>query len=144
MIVFFYGTDVKRQRNEFLYTEVMKAMVVWILMIWLWFAIMLYILRKIANLSHKNFIPSFIKTLIPLIRSEGVHHRLEKIFFGTLLLAIISISPLWSDVFLIQTYQVPDQKIRTFRQLAVIDPPIYSATHSHIDETALKNILRSV
>lgn len=143
-IVFFYGSDVRREKDIEFIPEEVKGMAIFILSSWIVFATILYLIRRRASVRYGGFLSSLIDTCVPLMGGGVSHmtHRFERFFFGTLLLMVIVLSPLWSDVFLIQTYQVLDEKITSLRQLAVIDPPIYRTNVLPIDDQALLTMLR--
>lgn len=128
-VVLVYGSDLKRRTDVLFVPEWAKIVSIWVLIFWFIFASILCIMRQIWNLNRGDFISSLIDTASANIGFGNLqmNHRLERLFFGMLLIFSIVAGPLWQDVFLVQTYQILDEKVSTFQELATINAPIYSS-----------------
>lgn len=126
-VVLVYGTDLKRRKDILYIPGWVRYMGFWILVFWVSFALILHAVRRRIGISRFGFISTLIESAIPFIGGGNLQmdNRLEKLFFGILLLLGVVTNPLWSDIFLVQTYQVLDETISTFDQLAKIHSPIY-------------------
>lgn len=99
--------------------------------------IVLYLMRRKLKLRRKGLSTVFIDIIIGFIAGGNlrIQHKLERWFFGVLLVGVFFIISLTAGDLLDCVYRILNQRISTFRQLAKIDSPVYIkqllAMHGH-------------
>lgn len=90
-------------------------------------AIVLYFIRRMARLQGDNFASALIDTGITFTAGGHLrmHHKLERWFFGILLIGSFFFCALWLEMILLPSFLLPDRKVDTFDKMAQINPPIY-------------------
>lgn len=149
-VVLVYGTDVKRRKDTLYIPEWVRYMGFWILFFWISFALILCVIRRRRGIAHHGLNSTLIETDVFFIGVGTIQmdHRWEKIFFGILLMLGVVTNPLWSDIFLVQTYQMMDEKISLilirFDQLAKIQSPIYLYSSLEGDSVLVNELIRCI
>lgn len=126
-VLFVYGTDFEREMSMLLLPESVQTLNILIVIFLSVAATILCIIRKRLQLRRDGFISTFIDTMVAFTSGGRLQmrHRWEKWFFAILLFAAFFISSLYTGDVLFYIYRILDQKIDTFKQLAMINAPIY-------------------
>lgn len=148
-VILVYGTDITRQTNLISIPKWVYIMSILLVLVLITYAAIICALRRKARLRHIGFISSFIDTSMAFL-GRGNHrmsNRLERTIFVYLMVAGIITSPIWSGIFVIQTYNVLYQRVKTFKELAATNTPIYiSGSLTHHEQNVvqlLKQVLDS-
>lgn len=143
-VVLVYGTDLKRRKDILYIPDWVRYLGFWIVFFWISFALILCVIRRRIGIANHGIISTLIESAVPFIGVGTIQmdHRWEKIFFGMLLMLGVVTNPLWSDIFLVQTYQIMDEKISTFEQLSKIQSPIYLYSSLEGDTVLVNELIR--
>lgn len=126
-VVFVYGADFTRQMNVLSYPKSVQIMSALIVLFMGLAALTLSIIRRKWKLRRGSFISASIDTLIAFIAGGNLRmrHKLERLFFGIVLIGVFFITSIYAGDLLDCTYRILHQKIDTFDQLKTIQSPIY-------------------
>lgn len=125
---FFYGNDYKRQRISSFLAHFGSLLFNWFNFWIALCAVSLCVFRRILKLRRDGLMSSYIDVLVTFIGGGNLlinHHRLEKWFFGTLLVSSIFLNAIGIESSLYASYVDSFGRIDTFEKLASINPPIY-------------------
>lgn len=145
-VVLVFGKDLERRRDILYVDKWLQYMGLSILFFWIAFAIILHNVRRLRGIAHHGLISTLIESAVPFIGigTIQIDHRSEKIFFGMLLMLGVVTNPLWSDIFLVQTYEVMDEKVTTFDQLAKINSKIFVSLHLKMHKSTIPERIRYI
>lgn len=126
-IIFVYGEDFRRETNIMFFPASIRIQATVIVS---FIVLSAYILRKIrqeCKLRGSSFVSTFMDILIAFISGGnlGMQHKLERIFFGILLIGAFFIMSIFGGDLLDCVYNTLNQKIEKFEQLVELNPPIY-------------------
>lgn len=103
-------------------------------------------MRQLAKLKRDGFVSSALDTFIAFFSGGNLRmqHRLERIFFGILLIATFFITSIWNDADLISCSLDSEQKIDTFQKLTQLNPNIYFSGYIKADGVSKKTQFKRV
>lgn len=143
-VLFVYGKNSKRHTytDQLMFDRLISLIFNWFILFYTFSAVILHFLRRIAGLRHNGFISTIIDVAITFTAGGNlrVSNRLERWFFGILLIGSFFFSSLWLETKLYPSFLHPDRKIDTFHKLAEINPPIYlfpaikQNSHQHVKD----------
>lgn len=144
---FFYGNDYKRQKTSSFHAYFGSLLFNWFNFWIILCAVSLCVARRILKLRRDGLMSSYIDVLITFIGGGNLlinHHRLEKWFFGTLLVSSIFLNAIGIESSLYASYVDSYGKIDTFEKLASINPPIYVSSAVKRNFDIIKEVLMYV
>lgn len=127
-VLFFYGSDFKREMNIFSVPKSVGIVSIMVLSFIFVATIILYIIRRKLRLLRNDYFSVFIDCWIPFICGGNLQmqHRIERWFFAILLFGAFFIMAVFSGDLLDCVVCVLNAKVKTFADLAVVNPPIIS------------------
>lgn len=130
VVLFIYGQNFKRQQEVFIIPESIKIVGILFAVFVSLAAIILCFIRHKLKLRRNGLFATCIDTMVAFIAGGTLQmrHKLERLFFGILLISALFMTALWTGDLLDCMYQNMDQKITTFKQLADINAPIFCPT----------------
>lgn len=149
-VLFVYSDDFKRQKCKVVLTRAGGYVLLLLTTSILFATATLSYLRKKNKLRRAGFIPSFIDVYISFFGGGNlrVKHNFERLLFGILLIGFLFLTTFWLDVVLFPSFLIRDNSIETFKDLAKINPPIFSSfvfkEHEKSIEIMLKYLLFSI
>lgn len=145
-VVFVYGKDFTRQMNILFIPMSVQLMAALIVLFMGLATIALSILRRKWNLRRRGLITTFIDTLIAFISGGNLRmqHKLERWFFGILLFGAFFLTSIFAGDLLDCVYQILNQEVSTFDQLAEINAPIFINPTLSIHNKHILGLLRFV
>lgn len=125
-VIFVYGTDLERQRNIWFIPKSTQFGFIILLIFFNLSAILLYVFRKKMKLRGDGIISTSIDIMVAFTAGGNlrIHHKLERWFFGILLISAFFLTSIFMGDLLASVYSVVN-KIHTFEQLAQINSPIF-------------------
>lgn len=122
----FYGTDIERLKNIWSIPKSTQTVFILLVLFMNCAAIVLYIVRRRMKLRGAGVAAAFIDTMVAFTAGGNLrmHHKLERWFFGILLIAAFFIITIFMGDLLDSIYQIL-HKVDTFDQLSKIESPIY-------------------
>lgn len=126
VVLFVYGADFTREMNILFVPRSIQLLISSILLFKISAVIILYIIRRKFQLRRNDFMSALIDTMVAFTAGGNLRmgHKLERIFFGILLIGNFFIISLFSGDLLDCFYRILDQKVSTFEQLATMNPTI--------------------
>lgn len=125
-VVYYYPIGSKRQRKE-PFRNWMDNVTKFMDIFFFTTTIGLYMLRKFLKIRGDIFISSYFDVNIVIFGSGILHirHKIERIFFGILLIGSFFLSSVWINGFLFENCLISEQKIDSFADLKRINAPIF-------------------
>lgn len=125
-VIFVYGTDIERLKNIWSIPKSTQTVFILLVLFMNCAAIVLYIVRRRMKLRGAGVAAAFIDTMVAFTAGGNLrmHHKLERWFFGILLIAAFFIITIFMGDLLDSIYQIL-HKVDTFDQLSKIESPIY-------------------
>lgn len=122
-VLFVYGTNFERQMSILLLPESVQTLNILIIIFLSVSATILCIIRRRLKLRRDGFISTFIDTMVAFTGGGRLQmqHRWERLFSSILFSAAFFITSIYTGDVLFYIYRVLDQKISTFKQLALIN-----------------------
>lgn len=145
-VLFVYGNDFQRQKYHQIFTNVgAELMILTVLFVFL-AAVLLCYLRRRNELRRDGLISCSIDACIVLFGGGNlqIHHKCERWFFGILMIGAFFGITFWQDAVLFPSLLIQDKKIDTFKELAKVNPPIFSPFRLKKKEKNIKEMLRFV
>lgn len=127
VVMFFYSIGAERQTESVMLSELQSATQIGFFVFVLLAAAILCYLRSRNRLRRDGYISCFIDVCIGLFGGGNLsmRHRLERWFFGIFLIANFFLMTFWVDGIFYPRFFIQDRSIKTFDQLAKVNPPIY-------------------
>lgn len=145
-IVFVYGTDLKRQKFHQLFSVEGEEIYQLTGLFSTVAAAVLCFLRRKYRLKRDGYLSSMFDVQIAFIGGGNLRmrHKLERWFFGILLIGTFFYMTFWQEAVLFQSFLISDQSIDTFNELVEINPPVFSFLVSKKNEERIIEMLRFV
>lgn len=127
IVVFIYGANFSRKMNTGSYPKSVQMLLALIMLFIGLATIILTMLRNKWKLRHGDFISAFIDTLVAIIAGGNLRmkHKVERWFFGIVLLGAFFLTSIFASDLLECTYRIRSQKINTFDELKDVRAPIF-------------------
>lgn len=124
--MFVYGTNFQRERNIFNASGAVQLVAGLIVLFVVATAIILWLFRRQLCLARDEFQLALMDSLILIIGGGNLRmdHRFERWFFGTLLVGTFFMMAMFGGNLLDCFISVSDSKVRTFDDVAKINPSI--------------------
>lgn len=128
IVLFVYGTDFKRQKQHILLNENVKYYNFLCAIGFALSAMVLCFLRRRNQLRRDGLISSAIDVHVSYFGGGSLrsYHQLERFFLGIFLISGFFWTAVCFDAEMYSYFLVHDEKVKTFGDLAKIDPPIFS------------------
>lgn len=146
-VIFVYGMDFNRLRSIIqipvclLYLN--YSMFVTIILA----AVVLCYIRRTLKLRRDGYISSFIDTIVGFIGGGNLRivHKLERWFFGVLMIGAFFMIAIWTDTVLDRIYHIQFFEVDTLKKLSEIDRlPVFISPPLKSDRDLLEEMLRLV
>lgn len=146
MVLFVYGMNIQRQTNILLIPKSIKTLTILIMSFVALAAVVLNIIRKRFQLRRFGLLSTFLDTMVAFVAGGNLrmHHRLERWFFGILLIGAFFITSIFTGDLLNSVYYLHEQKITTFGQLAEMNSSIYAHSQLRLYTSRIHEMLRLV
>lgn len=146
LVLFFYHAGGKRKTERLGLSELQMAIQFGFLVVSLLAAGMLSYLRRRNQLRRDGYISCFFDILIGIVGGGNLsmRHRLERWFFGIFLIGNFFLMTFWFDAVFYPTFLIQERSIKTFNQLAKVNPKIYIPFTFMENEEIIKEMLRYV
>lgn len=145
MVIFVYGTDFTRHMNIVFVPESIQTLAVLLVSFMSSATFVLYLMRRKLKLRN-GLTSTFIDIIIAFIAGGNlrVQHKLERSFFGILLIGVFFLISLVASDLLDCVYRILNQRISTFEQLTKINSSIYIKTALTLHKSIIREMLRFV
>lgn len=109
-------------------------------------ACVLCFLRRKKRLPRNGLISSYIDVSVTVFGggNHRFHHSLEKFLLAFLLIGGIFLNTFWLECVLFPSYLILDRSIKTFNELANINPPIFIRSDLASEEGIIGEMIRFV
>lgn len=146
VVIFVYGTDFTRHMNIVFVPESIQTLAVLLVSFMSSATFVLYLMRRKLKLRRNGLTSTFIDIIIAFIAGGNlrVQHKLERSFFGILLIGVFFLISLVASDLLDCVYRILNQRISTFEQLTKINSSIYIKTALTLHKSIIREMLRFV
>lgn len=143
-IIFVYGTDMERQRNDAFTHFFANKLTQSCMLFHVLAAAVLCYLRRRERLRHDGYISCWIDIFVSFFGGGNIRmtHRLERWLFGIVYIANFFLMAVWSGLVLYPSYFERDQSIKSIGKIATINPPIFIDPTMNANEEEIAAILR--
>lgn len=126
MVVFVYGDDFKREKYH-IFNKSAGITASLVLTFFLLVAAVLCYVRRSRHLRRDGYMSSFIDVLITFCAGGNlrVNHKFERWILGILLIGCFFLTALFFELVLFPSFLERDRNIKTFEELAKVNPPVY-------------------
>lgn len=145
-ILFIYRDDRKYRENHFFAHGFEKKLNVLLLLNWFKLAAILCYLRRRARLRRDGYISCLLDMFIAAFGGGNIRitHRYERWFFSIVFIENIFIMAIWSVSTFYPTFFELDQSIKSIKEIAAINPPIFINPSLKYNDEDVVDMLRYV
>lgn len=147
VVIFVYGTDSNRQLSIIPFPVCLLYLNYSMFVTIISAAVVLCYIRRTFKLRRDGYISSFIDTIVGFIGGGTLRivHKLERYFFGILMIGGIFLVAIWTDKVLDHIYHIQFFEVDTLKKLSEIGRlPVFVSPFWESDRDLLEEILRLV
>lgn len=126
-ISFVYGDDLKYRETSFFTHMLGNKLNTLLSLNWFLLAAILYYLRRKLRLRRDGYISCLLDLLIAGIGGGNIRitHRYERWFFSIVFIKYFFLMAIWSGSMFYPTFLEFNQSIKSIKEIAAINPPIF-------------------